>query len=118
MKKVTKTELGAVKVHKEVLENVIHTTIQKIHGVNLIKPSIWGRLASSLSNNKYPGLVIKFDRNEQAIINIRIRVYFGMNIPKIASSIQSEIKQALEKTVDVIIKDINIIIQGIERNSK
>jgi len=116
--KLDSSGLGSVQVHKHVLEEIIFNTIKDIHGVNLAKRDFASRLFGLFTRKGYPGIVIKFDRSDHVTVNVGVSVYFGMNIPRIASAVQDSIKDALDKTVDINLKNINVTIQGIERGEQ
>lgn len=118
MKQESKSGLGAVQVHKHVIEEIIFNTIKDIHGVTLNSSGIGGGVMRIFGKKSFPGIHVKFDRNDNVTVNVDVSVYFGMNIPKMASAVQDAIKEALDKTVNINLKDINVTIQGIERGGQ
>lgn len=58
---------------------------------------------------------IKLDKDDDSfMINIRVIVYYGVNIPQLSYDIQTNIKNAL-KNEDIMIKSINISVEGIDK---
>jgi len=62
-------------------------------------------------------LAIKVDisKNEEVKVDIPLVIKYGYNIPDIASRVQENVRQALEKMSNLSVKDINVNVQGIER---
>jgi len=118
MKPHNKIDLGSVHVHKKVLAEVIAKSIDGIKGVSLIEENPLDKLLATFGRTSFPGVQIKIFDNSEVTLEIKVFVQYGINIPDIARQIQSVVRAAIEKTIDVQIKDINVNIQGIERSSK
>ena len=63
----------------------------------------------------FPGIIVGVDKNNQVSIEVKVQVHYGLNIPDIARHVQDAIRTAIENTVDIDLKDVNVNIQGIER---
>ena len=61
-----------------------------------------------------PGVEIKVEDGD-VTLDLQILVRFGMNIPDAARQVQETIKSAVDKTLDINLKDINVNVQGIEK---
>jgi uncharacterized alkaline shock family protein YloU len=118
MKQFNKLDLGSVQVHKKVLAEIISSAIDEIDGVSLIHKHIGRKLFELFGQKQFPGIDIKVDENQDVSLEVQVIVRYGMNIPDIARHVQDTIKLAIEKTVNINMKVINVNIQGIERGQK
>jgi len=111
-----KSDLGAIQVHKEVLAEIIYNAVCEIDGVSLIKPHLIGRVARIFGRKSYPGIEIK-GLGDEPSLEIKVLIRYGLNIPRVAQEIQNAVKQAVERTAEISLNDINVNVQGIERRS-
>ncbi|MCA9405758.1 MAG: Asp23/Gls24 family envelope stress response protein [Candidatus Omnitrophica bacterium] len=110
-----KLDLGAVQVHKKVIEEVVATAISEIDGVSLPKADFSTKVMKLFGQKSFPGINVKVDEKGQASLEVKVYVRYGMNIPNTGVKIQDALKQAIEKTVDIQLKDIDVNVQGVER---
>jgi len=113
-----KVELGVVQIHKEVLAEIIYNVLKEIKGVSLDQGSVWKNVFGAFGKTTYPGIKIKLGDQNEVSLEIKVFILYGLHIPEIAREIQNKVKLALEKMVDINLKDININVQGIERGRK
>ena len=115
MKEVSKIDMGSIKVHKKVISEIAAAALNDVDGVSLVKQDFSSRLYSMLGEKIYPGIKVHVDKNNQVIVEVKVLIRYGLNLPEIARQAQDTIRRAIEKTVDIDLKDVNIVIQGIER---
>ena len=106
---------GSVQIHEKVLFDIISTAIRDIKGVHLDRHPLISGLSKLFGQRQALGVQLKLGKDKDLIANIYVRVQFGLHIPDIAREIQDVLKRALEKSVDINIKDINVHVRGIER---
>ena len=111
-----KSDLGAIQVHKKVLAEIIYNAICEIDGVSLIQPHLIGKVAQLLGRKNYPGIEIK-GLDDEPSLEIKVLIRYGLNIPRVAQEIQNAVKQAVERTAEISLSDINVNVQGVERRS-
>ena len=115
MKRVSNVDLGSVQIHKKAIADIVSSAISDIDGVKLIPKDITYILLEFLGKTDHPGIGVKVDTNNQVSIEIKVLVRYGLNIQDLARHIQGVVRSAIEKTVDIDLKDVNINIQGIEK---
>ncbi len=115
MKDLNKVDLGSIKIHKQVLADLIYSSVLTVPGVSLVGKSWEAQAYDLLGVKKYPGIAITIEKDSQVTIEVKVKVRFGLNIHDAARQIQEAIRTAIDKTVDIDLKDINVNIQGIER---
>lgn len=108
-------DLGTVQVHKRAIADIACSAIRDIDGVRLIENDFKDSLRELLGYKYYSGIVVTVDENNQVSIELKIVVRYGLNVPEIAREVQDVVRLAIEKTVDLNLKDITVNIQGVER---
>jgi uncharacterized alkaline shock family protein YloU len=110
-----KVDLGSVAIHKKVLAEIVSTATKDFKGIRIFKGNGFVQFLSFFTFQKFPGIKIKVNSNDEVSVVVMLKVQYGLNIADIASQLQKIIKDALEKSVQVTILDININVQGINR---
>lgn len=118
MKKEDQIDLGSVQVHKKVFAEIISSAVDGVDGVCLIQKNLGNKLSEMLGQKDFPGINIRVDDGHDVTLELQIIVRYGMNIPDAARQVQETVKSAIDKTLDINLKDININVQGIEREVK
>lgn len=113
--KDTKTEFGEVKIHQKVIASIACEATKQIPGVVKIGGNLIAYLFELLGQKETSTVKIEFDKNNDAIITIPVVVKFGYNIPEIASKVQENVKLAIESATNIIVKNIDVNIQGVEK---
>ena len=113
MKEVSRVDLGSVKVHKRVLAEIVQSAIAEIKGVQLIPRDFLVTAGEFFGFKRFPGISVSVDKNNQVTIEVRVLIQYGLNIPDMAKQAQDAIREAVEKTVDIDLKEIHVNIQGI-----
>jgi len=112
----SRTELGLIRIHKKAISAVASIAACEIEGVKRLGDDIRRFLFDAIGKNKGAGSIkVEIDANGEVKIDIPLIVKYGYNIPEVASQVQDNVRRNLEKTTSLIIKDININVQGIER---
>ena len=112
-----KIDLGSVQVDKQVFVEIISSAIDTVEGVVLIQKSLGNKLFAMLGKKNFPGIDIKVDENHEVTLALQVLVHYGMNIPDAARQAQKTVRSVIDKTLDINLKDININVQGIEREA-
>ncbi|MBF0386105.1 MAG: Asp23/Gls24 family envelope stress response protein [Candidatus Omnitrophica bacterium] len=111
----SKINLGSIQVEKQVIADIIASAVSEIDGVNLIKRNMFEEFMLLIGLKITPGAQIRFTDNNELLITVKVLIPFGINIQEAAQQIQSVIRSALAKMVDLNIKEINVNISGIQR---
>lgn len=114
-KEGSRTDLGVIKIHKNVIASIAAIASCEIDGVKRIGGDFKSGLIELLGNKALTAIKVEIDKNEEIKVDIPLVIKFGFNIPDIANKVQENVKNALEKMTNVAIKDINVNIQSIER---
>lgn len=114
MREEQKVDYGSIQIHKKVLSDIVLSVIQETEGVVLAPQSVSFYLSRVFGKKNYSGINVVIDKENEVSIEVRICVRFGMNIPEASRQLQDVIRDSIEKTTDIHLKDIHINIQGIE----
>lgn len=117
MKKETKTQLGSIRIHQDVIASIASTAAIQTEGVAAIGTTLTAKLYSLIGKKNGPGISVEIDKNGEISIEVPVIAKYGIYIPDLAGRVQDNISSALEKMTDSVIKDINVNIQGIERST-
>ena len=117
MRSINNLDLGSVKVHKNALAEIIFSAVTSIEGVTFIHQHWADHLNEFLGIHIYPGIHVEIDENYDVIIEVKVIVKYGLHVADVANQIQDVVKLAIEKMVDINLRDINVNIQGIERGT-
>jgi uncharacterized alkaline shock family protein YloU len=118
MREDEKIDLGSVQVHKKVFAEIISSAMDEIEGVTLIPRNFGDMLIEMTGRKKFPGINIKVEEGEEVTLEVQVLVRYGMNIHDAARQVQRTVKSAIDKTLDIKLKYINVNVQGIEKEVK
>jgi uncharacterized alkaline shock family protein YloU len=111
----SRTDLGLIRIHKNVIVSIAALAASEIEGVQSIGGGIGTGILEALTNRKYPSIKVEILRNDEVRIRIPLVIKFGYSIPDVACRVQENVRAGLEKMTNLLIKDINIVVQAIER---
>ncbi|MDP8265550.1 MAG: Asp23/Gls24 family envelope stress response protein [Candidatus Aceula meridiana] len=114
MREEQKVDYGSIQIHKKVLADIVLSVIHETDGVTLAPQSLFSNLLKVLGRRIYSGIVVSIDKDNDVCIEVRICVRYGVNIPDVSRHLQDTIRDSVEKTTDINLKDVHINIQGIE----
>jgi len=114
-KEESRTDLGMVRIHKNVIASIASLAACEIEGVKRIGGDFRTGILELVGQKAHIAIKVEFDRNSEAKIEVPLVIKYGYNIPEIAGRAQENIRQALEKMTSLSIKDININVQAIEK---
>ena len=110
----SRTDLGVVKIHKNVIASIAQLAALEIEGVKEVGGDFKNGLMELISAKSSSRINVDIDRNGEVKIEIPLIIKYGFNLPEIAGRVQENVRNALEKMTNLSIKDINVSMQGIE----
>ena len=115
-KEESRTDLGAIRIHKDVIASIASLASQEVEGVKRIGSDFKASIYELLGRKGQRGIKVEIDRNDEVKLNIPLVVKYGYNITEIARRVQDNIQQSLEKMTNLTIKEINVNVQKIEKD--
>lgn len=114
-KEETQTDLGKIRIHKNVVASIASLAAVEIEGVKRVGGDFRSGIMELIGQKKLAAIKVEIDKNEEIWIDVPLVIKYGYNIPDIANKVQENIRQALEKMTSLSVKYINVNVQGIER---
>ncbi|TRZ94184.1 Asp23/Gls24 family envelope stress response protein [bacterium] len=114
----SRNELGVVRIHKNVIASISSIAAAEIEGVRRVGGNLKSGLLELMGQKSLSAIKVDISKNEEVKVEIPLIIKYGYNIPDIASRVQENVRQALEKMSNLSIKDINVNVQGIERGQQ
>ncbi len=108
-----RVELGNVNIHKKVIGDIAAASLQEIPGCRLARFGFVGDLFDTFGYTNFPGVYVVIDQLGQISIQIRVEVDYGVNIPVAAYQIQEKAQAAIEQSLDIQLKEINVSVQSV-----
>ncbi|MEW5757913.1 MAG: Asp23/Gls24 family envelope stress response protein [Candidatus Omnitrophota bacterium] len=119
MKDKNQTDLGAIKIHKQVIASVAKHAALEVEGVKTVGKKFEMFIHEILGIEKIlSGIKIDIEKNEDVKIEIGIIVKYGHKVSEVASNVQDNILKMAEKMLDINLKEVNVNILGIEKEDK
>lgn len=114
-KEESRTDLGTVKIHKNVIASISAVAACEIDGVKRIGTDFKSGILELIGKKSLASIKVGFDKNDEVKVEVPVIIKYGFNIPDVAQKVQENVRMALEKMTNLSLKDININVQGIER---
>lgn len=114
-KEESRTDLGIIRIHNNVIASIASVAACEIEGVKGIGKDFKAGLLGLIDKSNLSAIKIEKDKNGEIIMQIPLVVKYGFNIPETAAKVQENVRSALERMTNLSIKDINIIVQCVER---
>jgi uncharacterized alkaline shock family protein YloU len=111
----SRTDLGTIRIHKNVIASIASLAATEIQGVKRVGGDLKSGFLELIGKKTSIAIKVEIDKNEEVRITVPLIIKYGFNIPDIANKVQENVRNALEKMTNLLIKDININVQGIER---
>lgn len=111
----SRTDLGLIKIHKNVIASIAGVAALEIEGVKRIGGNLKSGLFELLNKNSNLAIRVEFDKNGDVTVCVPLIIKYSYNIPVVSGRVQDNVRNALEKMTNLSIRDININVQGIEK---
>lgn len=107
---------GSIKIADDVVGIIAGLAAMEVEGVAGMSGGVVGGIAELLGHkNLSKGVKVEVGETEAAV-DIYIIVDYGVNIPEVASNVQTNVKKAIENMTGLTIVEVNIHVQGINFN--
>jgi len=111
----TQTDLGTIRIHKNVIASVGALAAVEIEGVKRVGGNLKSGLLEFIGQKNLSAIGVEINKNEEVKVNIPLIIKYGYNIPDVCNRVQENVRNSLEKMTNLLIRDINVSVQGIER---
>lgn len=107
--------LGVVRVHKRVVADICSAAVAEVEGVTLARNTALEDFLGFWGIRHNSSVDVRLDVNGQVSVIIKAVVRYGMNLSDASRHVQDVVMTAVEKMTDINLKDVDVSIQGIER---
>ncbi len=113
-KEESQSDLGNIRIHKNVIASIASIAAVEIEGVKRIGGDFRSRILELIDKKSLVAIRVDIDKSEEIRLEVPLVIKYGFNIPDIANKVQENIRNALEKMTNLPIKYINVNVQSIE----
>ncbi|MDD5669765.1 MAG: Asp23/Gls24 family envelope stress response protein [Candidatus Omnitrophica bacterium] len=111
----SRTDLGLIKIHKNVIASISALAAAEVDGVKGIDKDLKSAFLEWIGCKKASAIGVDIDKSSQVVLNIPLVIKYGYNIPEVSSKVQENVRSSLEKMTNVSALDINISVRSIEK---
>lgn len=111
----TQTDLGIIKIHKNVIASISALAANEVDGVKRIGGNLKSKLLELIGKSSLSCIKVEIEKNEEINLEIPVIIKYGFNIPDVSDKVQQNVRSALEKMTRLSVKNININVCGIEK---
>ncbi len=112
------TELGTIKIHRNSIASIAALAALEIEGVKAIGKNLRSVILDLVGKKDHGSIRVEFDKNGEVCLEIPLVVKYDFSIPEVATRVQENVRNSLEKMTNLSIKDISINVQSIEKSDK
>ncbi len=109
------TELGAIKIHRDSIASIAAIAAGEVEGVKCVGRNFKFACLEFAGKKDYRAIRVDFDKNGEVFLEIPLVIKYSFNIPDVATRVQENVRSSLEKMSNLIIKDVSINVQAIEK---
>lgn len=105
--------VGEVQIADEVVAIIAGLAATEVEGVASMAGNITNELVGKLGmKNLAKGVKVEVNQ-ESVTVDLAIHMKYGYNIPKISTTIQEKVKQAIENMTGLTVSEVNVRIAGV-----
>lgn len=117
MNRDNKVDIGFVQIHKKVIGDIAASALTDVEGVKLASFGVISKFFELIGNKSFPSVNVTIDADNQVSVDIKVSIQYGLNVPDVARQVQDVVRAAVERSVDINLREVNVNIQGIERGA-
>lgn len=117
MSRENKVDIGFVQIHKKVIGDIAASALAEVEGVKLASFGVISKFFQMVGYKNFPSVSVTIDPDNQVTVEIKVSILYGLNVSDVARQVQDVVKAAVERAVDINLKEVNVNIQGIERGA-
>lgn len=106
-------ELGEIVIAPEVIEIIIGIAASKVDGVYSMQGTFANNVTELLGRSAY-GKGVRLEMDDEKIkVDIYVYMKYGVSIPKVATDIQTRVKQQVLFMTEVVLTEVNVHVVGL-----
>ena len=117
MSRENKVDIGFVQIHKKVIGDIAASALIEVQGVKIASLGVMSKFFELIGHKNFPSVTVTIDSDNQVSVEIKVSIQYGLNVPDVARQVQDVVRAAVERAVDINLKEVNVKIQAIERGA-
>lgn len=105
------TDAADLAIAPEVLVGIAQLALEGIEGVRPVQPS--QRVGELLTGRRTRGIAIERDPSG-VWIDITVAVDYGIEVPKVAASVQKAVREAVASMTGLKVKSVNVFVDAVD----
>ena len=112
---VENEDAGIIQIADDVVASIVGLAVTEVDGVSKLTGNITREIVAKLGkNNLSKGVVVEYDEDLKAKIDVSVEVKFGYNIMEVSKEIQDRVIQTLQTMTGIETAVINVRVSGID----
>ena len=108
------SELGIIKIHDNVLASLVGRAVMSVNGVSRLAGSaIIDNLAGIVGSHSRAIEIIK-EGDDRIKFIVKVNICFGTVIPRVATEIQRQVIEQVEKATSISVASVDVIVQQLD----
>jgi uncharacterized alkaline shock family protein YloU len=109
------TDATDLAIAPDVLVGIAQLALETIDGVRPVQPS--QRMGEMLAGRRARGIAIERDASG-VWIDLTVAVDYGIEIPKVAASVQRAVRESVASMTGLIVKSVNVFVEAVDLNER
>ena len=112
-----KAELGEVKIHENVVAQLVRRAVLEIEGVSRLAGStLVDDIATLVGSRRMQSRAVSVILGDEGKVEIEVKLIlkFGFHIPETAEQVQTAIVELVENTTGMSVTNVDVLVQEIE----
>lgn len=111
------TALGTIEISQEYFANLVGSAVSSCYGVSgMVKSgTVQGVRGMLFNKREFPDDGVRVhSENGKLVVDLHIKVIYGMNIAAIAKSIVNKVHYTVESATGLTVKKVNVFVDGMK----
>jgi len=99
-----------------VIASIASLAALEIEGVRKIGKDFKMGFWEMVGRRSYSSVKVMFEKNDEVCVELPLVIRYNFNVPEVANKVQENVRNALEKMTNLTVRNINVAVQGIEKD--
>jgi len=107
------SSLGSIQINNEVVANIVAMAAREVAGVHSIASGGLRDDIAGFLGRKDSSISISEDAQGRYIITVKVILYFGVQLAKVAADVQVAVRDQVENMTNKEVAKVNILVDGV-----